>query len=60
MTQVDIVKGLNGSGTVSNELMQNWGRTPNANGGQRSAELEVMASDCCQCNTNPASTRSNF
>lgn len=61
MTQVEIVKGLkSGGAAVLSQAVQNWGRTPNASAGQRSAELELIASDCCQCNTNPRSTKSAF
>ena len=61
MTQVDIVnmvKGFKSGGAVPAQIAQGWGRTPNAAPGQRSVELEVIASDCCQCNTKPRSTKS--
>lgn len=34
-----------------------WGKTPGSISGQSAAELEFIASDCCQCNTNPRSTK---
>jgi len=63
MTQVDIVnmvEGFKSGGEVPAQIAQGWGRAPNATSGQRSAELEVIASDCCQCGTHVGSTRSAF
>jgi len=63
MTRVDIVsmvEGFKSGDTVPPQIAQIWGCTPNAGTGQHSAELEAIASDCCQCGTKGGSTRSGF
>ena len=61
MTQLEvftIASRISSDSILEAQLRQGWSRTPNAVSPQSAGNLELLANDCCQCNTHSGSTKS--